>query len=251
MKGKSEGPLPVPIELADKSKGGRTFWQQIAQDDPDGNGTEKFATVMKKLGPMLFGGDYKVCLHAFDWDKFEKGTVLDVGGSNGHIEVVLAKGLPDMSFVIQDLEQNAERANENIKQNDLQDRVRFQTHDFFQPQPNDLKPSAYLLSRILHDWQDDDCIRILKNLLPAMRNHGTKLLIIDRVMPDNIGETSRYKELPNRSMDMMMYMFYASKERSLADFRKLLKQVDQSLEIVKSVQPANSVFAFLEVNYIS
>lgn len=99
-----------------------------------------------------------------------------------------------MQFIIQDLELNTQSAKHDIEQHGLQDRVQFQPHDFFQSQPSDLKPSAYLLSRVLHDWKDDDCVRILMNLLPAMKKYGTKLLITDRVMPDNVGEMSAYKE---------------------------------------------------------
>lgn len=99
-----------------------------------------------------------------------------------------------MQFIIQDLELNTQSAKHDIEQHGLQDRVQFQPHDFFQSQPNDLKPSAYLLSRVLHDWKDDDCVRILMNLLPAMKKYGTKLLITDRVIPDNVGEMSAYNE---------------------------------------------------------
>lgn len=84
-----------------------------------------------------------------------------------------------------------------------------------------------------------------------MEKHGTKLLITDRVMPDNVGEMSAYKEWPSRSTNIVMYTFYGSKERTLSDFKALLSRVHSRLEIVKCNHPFNSVFAFMEVQLIS
>lgn len=239
--------MAVPVELSDRTKCGRDFWIQLVEDDLDGKGMEKFSAGMKTLGMTLFGGNHSSFVQAFDWDNIEKGTLIDVGGGNGHIEVNIAKRLPGMQFLIQDLETNAEPARQTIEQRGLQDRIQFQTHDFFGPQPVDLKPSAYLLSRVLHDWQDKDCIRILENLVPAMEKHKTKLLITERVMPDNVGEMSAYKEWPSRMTDILMYMLNGSKERTLEDFKVLLSKADSRLQVVKCIQPVYSVFAFLEV----
>lgn len=165
---------------------------------------ERFSAGMKRLGLVLLGGNHSIFLQAFDWDKIEKGKLIDVGGGNGHIEVNIARHLPDIQFIIQDLELNTQPARRNIEKHGMQDRIQFQSHAFFQPQPEGLKPSAYLLSRVLHDWKDEDCVRILKNLLLAMEKYGTKLLITDRVMPDNVGEMSAYKEWPLRSTGIVM-----------------------------------------------
>lgn len=134
MKVSSDNTKPtmlVPIELADRDRAGRNFWRQLALDDPEGKGMEKFSAGMRRLGLALFGGDYSIFIRAFDWDNIEKGKLIDVGGGNGHIEVNIAKHLPDVPFIIQDLELNTQPARRNIGQHGLQDRVQFQPHDFF------------------------------------------------------------------------------------------------------------------------
>ena len=61
-------------------------------------------------------------------------------------------------------------------------RVRFQQHDFFTPQP--IKDAdIYFLRFILHDWPDEECISILRNLVPALKN-GAKILINEMVLPE-------------------------------------------------------------------
>lgn len=243
---KSDARKLVPIELADKERGGRTFWEQITQDDLK-TGLAKFSAGMKSLGLALFGGDHSVFARAFDWTGIE--TLVDVGGGNAHIEVNIAKLLPGVQFVIQDLEMNVTTAQQNIERSGLQDRIRFQAQDFFQAQPTDITPSAYLLSRVLHDRQDDDCVRIVSNLLPAMQQHGTRLFIIDRLMPE-IGEMSAYKEWSARSTDMVMCNFYGSKERTLEDFKNILSRVNVGLKVTKCEQPVNTAFGFMEVQSV-
>lgn len=56
-------------------------------------------------------------------------------------------------------------------------------------------------------------------LLPAMEEHGSRLLITDRVRPNNVGEMSPYKELSSRSTGLELYAFFGSKERTLADIK--------------------------------
>lgn len=245
------GKVPIPIELADKDKGGRDMWKQLTEDDPDGKGMEKFSTAMRVLGAAHSGGSYVSFVQGFDWDRLPDGPIVDIGGGNGHISVNVAKALPASDFIIQDLESNAAPARDNIKQHGLETRVKFQTQDFFNAQPADLRPSAYLVSRVLHDWQDEDCVKILRPLLPAMEKYGTKLLIVERVLPDRVGEMSPYKEWSLRMTDILMYTLFSAKERSLKDFEALLRKVDDRLRIASCRTPASTIFGFMEVNMVS
>lgn len=61
-------------------------------------------------------------------------------------------------------------------------RVRFMEHDFFTPQP--VKGAdAYFFRLIFHDWPDQECVEILRNLVPALKN-GASILICDIVLPE-------------------------------------------------------------------
>ena len=64
---------------------------------------------------------------------------------------------------------------------DLKGRVTFMAHDFFEPQPVK-KAKAYFLRAILHDWGNPTCVKILRNLLPALED-GDRVLISDSILP--------------------------------------------------------------------
>lgn len=57
----------------------------------------------------------------------------------------------------------------------------FQKHNFFEEQP--VCAEFYILRHVLHDWQDEDCITILKALLPALEP-GAKVFVSEAILPD-------------------------------------------------------------------
>lgn len=61
-------------------------------------------------------------------------------------------------------------------------RVQFQLHSFFTPQPIK-NADVYFFRLIFHDWADEQCIDILRNLVPALKN-GAKILINEIVLPE-------------------------------------------------------------------
>ncbi|KAI7783826.1 hypothetical protein LA080_011299 [Diaporthe eres] len=234
----------ITCELADSRH--RTMWQMLEEDYPEGQGMKLFSAVMETTLLYSMGPTLSPYIHGFDWDSFGTGTVIDVGGGSGLVEINLVKKFPNLDFVIQDLPTNAEPAQALITQHEAQDRIKFQPHDFFQPQPTQgTPPKAYLLSRVLHDWQDDDCIKILRNLLPAMETHGTKLLVCERMLPDRPGEIYNHIEQLLRTRDMIMFTLYGGGERSLRDWVELFRKADARLKLESVKQPLNSVASFL------
>lgn len=234
----------VPCQLADSRQ--RSMWQMLEEDYPEGEGMNLFSAAMICTLSSTMGSSLGPFLQAFDWDSLGTGTVIDVGGGNGHIEMSLVKELSRLNFVIQDLPTNAEPAQALIAQHDAHDRISFQSHDFFQPQPTQqVPPKAYLLSRVLHDWQDDDCIKILRNLVPAMEAHGTKLLFCERMLPDGPGEIFNHIEQSLRTRDLIMFTLFGGGERRLKDWVELFRKADARLTVESVKQPLNSVATFL------
>jgi hypothetical protein len=82
---------------------------------------------------------------------------------------------------------------------------------------------AYLLSRVLHDWQDRDAIRILRCCRAAMPAHA-RLLVVDAVMP----ERARDEPAAIR-MDLLMLLLMSSRERTRDEFDRLLAAAGFSL----------------------
>jgi hypothetical protein len=121
-------------------------------------------------------------LAGYDWTGLpENGTVVDVGGSRGHVSAHLAERFPHLKFVVQDMPEVVRGAEEAIS-GAIADRVSFMSHDMFteQPVPN---ADVYLLRFVLHDWPDKYCIKVLQQLIPALKQ-GAKVVIQDHLLPE-------------------------------------------------------------------
>ncbi|PYI12946.1 S-adenosyl-L-methionine-dependent methyltransferase [Aspergillus violaceofuscus CBS 115571] len=84
----------------------------------------------------------------YDWGQFEQGMVVDIGGSKGNVSSLLAQRYPELRLIVQELPSVVDGAAESLP-NDVRDRVEFQAHDFFTPQP--VQANAYLFRNIFHN----------------------------------------------------------------------------------------------------
>ena len=204
--------------------------------------------------------------------------LIDVGGGNGYIAYNLAQLLPSTSIshiLVQDLPSNQGPAQQtaSLFPKEIQARINFQVQDFFTPQPKNLQPKAYFLRSILHDWSDADCVRIVRNLLPAMKGkHRARLFVMDRFLPDvpgvDLPQDYLLREymparaadedqlvLPvnteafQRHMDLLMFALLGAKERSLRQWRELFRMVDEGLEVLRWEVPLGAETGVLEVGF--
>lgn len=120
-------------------------------------------------------------LDDYPWATIGKGTVVDVGGSDGVIGMAIAQRFPNLRCIIQDLPDVA--ANQNAKKipDELKGRVTFMAHDFFTTQPVK-NADVYFFRWIFHDWSDENALKILKALIPALKNDA-RILIHEYVLP--------------------------------------------------------------------
>ncbi|KAI0098553.1 putative O-methyltransferase [Nemania sp. FL0031] len=149
--------------------------------------------------------------------------LVDVGGGKGHDLHELKEKYPHLpgKLVLQDRPQVIP-----AMANGTFEAV---PHDFFTPQP--VKHArAYHLHSILHNWSDDDCIRILQQLRPAMKPGYSRLLINEIVMP------RQHPTWPATSMDQLMLVLQAVQERTEAELTELLKQAGFKLVKVYSYE---------------
>lgn len=70
---------------------------------------------------------------------------------------------------------------------------------------------------VLHDWTDENCVKILKNIIPAMKPGYSKVLINENVIP----ATNAYWE--TTSLDIIMMSDFASTERTAEDWKVLVE----------------------------
>ena len=85
----------------------------------------------------------------------------------------------------------------------------------------------YLLKSVLHDWDDDRCLTILRNCRAAM-DTTARLAIVEFVLPERMTEDPRL--LPAALLDLIMLAYAGGRERTETDFRSLLEQAGLHLE---------------------
>ncbi|KAL9124976.1 MAG: hypothetical protein Q9217_005755 [Psora testacea] len=184
-------------------------------------------------------------LTAFDWPAREGQLFVDVGGSHGESCKMLGRHTKDIRFVVQDMPEVVIEGSQNLPEA-LNGRVKFMAHDFFETQP--VKGAdVYFLRWILHDWSDEYCIRILRALIPALKD-GARIIIAEFAMPAP-GLTPRYSEWLVRAFDLAMLELFNSKERGIEEWKNLLTAADIRLEWVGMGQPEGSKLSFIEARW--
>ena len=127
---------------------------------------------------------------ALPWEKANVKVFVDVGGSFGTSSIALAERYPSIQCIVQDLPHVISEGKPALSE-ELNDRVEFMAHDFFQEQP--VKGAdVYFFRWIFHDWSDKYCIKILHGLTPALKP-GARLIICEFILPPP-GEASAYQE---------------------------------------------------------
>ncbi|KAF2008892.1 S-adenosyl-L-methionine-dependent methyltransferase [Aaosphaeria arxii CBS 175.79] len=169
----------------------------------------------------------------FNWQDLPAGTVVDVGGGSGHVSLSLAKEFKHLDFIIQDWSPIMLAQGKSQWTGELESRVKFVEHDYFQPNPVH-NATAFFTRQITHNLTDEDVVRFFRAFVPALEANkpGTPLLINDTVIPEP-GEKTAYEEFGLRQVDLAMWIVFNSKQRTEREFRKLLFRADERLKLVK------------------
>jgi precorrin-6B methylase 2 len=117
---------------------------------------------------------------SFPWDSLGNATIVDVGGSGGHISIELARAFPSLNFIVQDRIEVVEKVKDECP-TDVESRIQFMAHDFFEKQP--VEGDVYLFRWIFHNWPDKYVIQILRQLVGKLKPGG-RVLINDHILPD-------------------------------------------------------------------
>jgi hypothetical protein len=168
---------------------------------------ELFAEAMRSLSVATGNA----VAEAYDFSGIR--TLADIGGSQGFILSLVLQKYPDMRGILFDLPTVVQGAPNFIKSYGLENRIDIRGGNFFESIPGGA--DAYLLKHILHDWSDEDCLRILKNIY-AVAEPGTKLLVVDAV----IGARNEHEF--GKILDIQMLVHLRGKERTQAEWKGLL-----------------------------
>jgi hypothetical protein len=147
------------------------------------------------------------------------GTLCDVAGGHGYLLTNILKKHSDLQGILFDLEHVVEGAKLRIAQMGLESRCTTASGDFFQSVP---AADSYIMKHIIHDWEEEKAILILRNCLKAMRGNG-KVLLVESVLPGpNIPAMGKW-------IDLEMLAMPGGKERTEDEYRALLAKAGLKL----------------------
>ena len=113
-------------------------------------------------------------LSAYDFSRAP--TIIDIGGGNGALLMAILRAHPLARGVLVDVPHVAAEARNSLASTELASRVEIREGDLFQgPLPAD--GDLYILSNIIHDWDDQHALQILRNCRVSMPGTGRLLLI--------------------------------------------------------------------------
>jgi SAM-dependent methyltransferase len=147
------------------------------------------------------------------YDFSGSGSVVDIGGGQGTLLEAILRVYPEMHAILFDAPAVVEGVNQRLEAMRLAERCEVVGGDFFErvPEGGDI----YLLSSVLHDWDDEHSLLILRNCRRAMRQNG-KLLLIECVIPHSS------EPCFSKLLDLQMLVVTGGRERTEKQFRTLL-----------------------------
>ena len=149
---------------------------------------------------------------AYDFSSI--GSLVDVGGASGNMLGHVLSRHPGLRGVLYDLPHVVVDAPPLLERFGVQDRVTIESGSFFESVP--AGHDAYLLSHIVHDWDDRENAKILGNVREAMKP-DSKLLIVEMVLPE--GDEPHMGKM----LDMMMLLVPGGEERTSSEYAALLE----------------------------
>lgn len=159
-------------------------------------------------------------------------NLVEVAGGRGTLIASILKANLTMQGILFDLPHVVADAKPLIVTLELQDRCQLVGGNFFESVP--AGGDAYLLRYIIHDWDDERAIAILKNCYQAMQSNG-RLLLVEMVIPQ--GNEPFYGKL----LDLQMLLNYGGRERTEAEYQVLLETAGFSLTKIYPVAPPVSM----------
>ena len=161
-------------------------------------------------------------------------VVADIGGADGSVLSLLLAGDSSRRGIVFDLPHVVGAAHAILAQSGMSERVSVVSGDFFETVP---AADVYVVSMVLHDWDDADCRRILGRMAEAARP-GARLAAVEFVVPP--GNTPHMSKV----IDLTMLGMLTGRERSEQEFRELFASVGFRLDrVVETPTPLSVIEA--------
>jgi SAM-dependent methyltransferase len=182
---------------------GRTYFEYL-------NGDPELSRLFDAMMGGIHGGETATILDAYSFSDVR--VLADLGGGNGSVLEAALRKYPALNGILFDLPGVADRARARFQCADLTGRSSVVGGDFFEFVPDGA--DVYLLRHIIHDWDDESAIRILRNVRRVLRPGG-KLLVIESVIAP--GNEPSFGKL----LDLAMLANVGGQERTEQEYDEL------------------------------
>jgi len=212
-------------EIAFDNHFGQPVWEYYAAHPKD---AAVFNDAMTGLTEMVNAA----VTSAYDFSGLRK--IVDVGGGHGALLAAILKANPAARGVLFDLPHVAEGAEARLAAEGVRDRCEIASEDFFKSVTEG--GDAYVMKFIIHDWDDEKSVAIMKNIHRAMADGG-KLLVIEQIVPEDSSPSFA------KFIDINMLVMTGGRERTKKEFAELLAAAGFRLT---RVVPTESPFCVIE-----
>jgi len=213
-------------EIAFDNFFGVDIWKYFQQNPED-------AAVFNDSMSSVTAATNEAILSLYDFSNF--GTVVDVGGGHGGLITSILKSNPKVKGILFDAPQVIEGARPKLEAAGLAERCETVAGDFFKSVP--AGGDAYVMKWIIHDWDDEKSITILRNCRSRMRANG-RLILVDCVVPES--DEPHFSKF----IDLNMLVMTGGKERTAKEFEQLLGAAGfRLLRIIPTELPTSIVEA--------
>lgn len=197
---------------------GRGFWDDLASDPA------RTASYDAQMGVDVAAWAPKI-IDAYDWGSLRH--VVDVGGGSGTLLAALLRAHPTLRGTVFEQPATAERARQTLTDSGFADRSTVVSGSFFGPLPEGA--DGYVLSAILHDWDDEAARAILRRCAEAA-GHAGRVFVVEKTGSDG--------ESPRTEMDLRLLAYFGGRERGVTELTPLA--ADAGLQ-VEAVHPAHDL----------
>lgn len=206
---------------------GMSVWKYYEMHPDEG------VNFMKAMSELT-GAVIQHVLPEYDFTNFQ--SIVDVGGGNGALLMAVLDKAPQARGIVFDEEYVVEETRRILEQKGYNNRCETTAGSFFDFIP--ANADAYLMKMVLHDWNDQDCSKILTNCRKAMKP-GSRLLVLDAVIPEG------NEPHPGKFMDINMLAMTGGRERTENEFSHLFAHA--GLKLLRIIPTHSPMFSIIEV----
>jgi len=190
------------------------------------------AALFDRTMVSVHGRETAAMLEAYDFSGIR--LLADVGGGNGSVLTEALQKYPKLHGMLYDLPNVVERAKPLLAEASLAGRCQAIGGSFFESVP--AGADAYLLRHIIHDWDDEKSLIILRNIHRAIGPSG-RLLLVESVIPE--GNEPSFGKL----LDLAMLVIPGGLERTAEEYRRLYDEAGFRLT---RIVPTSAEVSFIE-----